>query len=46
MTTRIGVQKISKREFYKLGAFSNPALFRKADKRGRWSHFIDWRHSA
>lgn len=36
---RSGVEKISKREFYALGGFSNPSLFRKADKYGRWQYY-------
>lgn len=38
---RNGIQKISKAEWERLGGFRNPALFRKADKRGRWSYFLD-----
>ncbi len=34
-----GWRKI-KREFYDLGAFANSDLCRKADKLGRWQHFI------
>lgn len=38
---RNGVQKITKRDFYALGGLSNPALFRKADKRGAWRYYRD-----
>lgn len=38
---KTGVEKITKVEFYKLGGFSNPALFRKADKRGTWAYYKD-----
>ena len=41
---RNGIEKISKRLFYSLGGFSNPALFRKADRRGVWSYFWDHNH--
>lgn len=43
--TRNGVQKISKRDWQARGGLRNSALFRKADRRGRWSYYIDWRHS-
>jgi hypothetical protein len=33
--------QITKREWYDRGGFANPALFRKADRLGRWRHFID-----
>lgn len=39
-----GIQKINKREWYNRGGFANPALFRKADGRGRWHYFIDMKH--
>lgn len=38
---RAGVEKITRRQFYALGGFSNPALFRKANKRGAWSYYRD-----
>lgn len=41
---RNGIEKISKREFYALGGFANSALFRKADSRGEWRHYMDHTH--
>lgn len=32
--------RITKARFYELGGFSNSRLFRKADKLGRWMHFM------
>ena len=43
---RAGVEKITKQEFYNLGGFANPSLFRKADKRGVWSYYQDHTHPA
>jgi len=33
------MKKITKKEFYRGGAFSNPKLFRKATKRGAWKYY-------
>lgn len=32
--------RISKKEWYRLGGFTNSDLYRRADKRGRWMHFM------
>lgn len=32
--------RITKREWYKLGGFSNSKLYRKADKRGVWRYYM------
>lgn len=42
---RVGTLRISKRNFYALGGFSNPRLFRKADKRGAWNYYYDNRRA-
>jgi hypothetical protein len=34
-----GWQKVSKRAWYLYGGFSNPNLFRKANKCGAWSYW-------
>lgn len=36
--------KLGKTHWYRLGGFANSALFRKADKRGRWSYYVDMDH--
>lgn len=36
---KIGYKKISKREFYDRGGFSNPKLFRKDNGKG-WVYFM------
>lgn len=38
---RAGVLRVTKREWYDMGGFANPALFRKADSRGYWRYFVD-----
>lgn len=43
MTSRVGVERISKRQFYTLGGFKNPALFRKHDGRS-WRYYRDHGH--
>ena len=35
----IGSTRITKKEFYTLGGFSNPALFRKQTPGGGWSYW-------
>jgi hypothetical protein len=35
-----GYMAITKAEFYRLGGLRNSSLFRKADKRGRWRHYM------
>lgn len=37
---KTGYQKITKKEFYSLGGFSNPNLFRKMVN-GAWQYFIN-----
>ena len=37
---RIDRKRISKAEWYELGGFANPKLFRLADKRGVWRYYI------
>lgn len=32
--------RITKKKWYQLGGFANPDLYRRADKRGRWMHFM------
>jgi hypothetical protein len=32
--------RITKKRWYDLGGFANPKLYRRADKLGRWMHFI------
>jgi hypothetical protein len=32
--------RISKKQWYRLGGFTNTDLYRKADKLGRWMHFM------
>lgn len=41
---RNNTMKIGKAHWYRLGGFANSALFRRADKRGRWQHFVDMDH--
>jgi hypothetical protein len=36
---RTGITRISKKEFYLLGGFANPRLFRR--HRYGWRHFLD-----
>lgn len=38
---RTGITRLSKKAWYAAGGLSNPALFRKSDKRGRWHYFRD-----
>lgn len=37
---RLNAERISKRQFYHMGGFSNPRLFRKMN-RGCWQYFWD-----
>lgn len=39
--SRAGVMRITKREWYALGGFTNSALFRKADKYGHWYYYYN-----
>jgi hypothetical protein len=32
-------QKITKQDFYRLGGFENPFLYRKMRSNGKWSYF-------
>ncbi len=32
--------RITKKKWYQLGGFANTDLYRRADKRGRWMHFM------
>lgn len=32
--------RITKREWYALGGFANSDLYRRADRLGRWMHFM------
>ena len=32
--------RITKKQFYAMGGFANSQLYRRADKRGRWMHFM------
>lgn len=32
--------RITKAEWYRLGGFANSDLYRRADRLGRWMHFI------
>jgi hypothetical protein len=39
---RIGTYiRITKREWYALGALANNRLFRRADKRGYWRYYME-----
>ena len=38
---RTGIERISKTEWYRLGGFKNPALFRKAASNGAWRYYRD-----
>lgn len=40
---RNGIEKIDKREWYRLGGFRNSALFRRG-RGGSWGYFIDHTH--
>lgn len=33
-------RRITKKRWYQLGGFANTRLYRRADKLGRWMHFI------
>lgn len=33
-------RRISKEKWYALGGFANSKLYRRADRLGRWMHFI------
>jgi hypothetical protein len=33
--------RVTKRTWYDKGGFKNPALFRKGDRRGGWTYWID-----
>lgn len=35
----LGSDKISKQEFYKLGGFANPMLWRKQQSNGVWAYY-------
>lgn len=39
-----GIEKVSRRYWYATGGFSNNNYFRRANKRGVWSYFIDNRY--
>lgn len=36
--------KISRAHWYRLGGFANSALFRRANKRGAWSYYVNMDH--
>lgn len=40
---KTGWEKVTKRQWYDAyGGFSNPHAFRKANRRGVWSYYINW----
>lgn len=38
----VGRTRITKREFYDMGGFSNPRLFRRQRKSGAWQYYMAW----
>lgn len=37
-------ERITRKEFYELGGFANPALFRKQSKGGAWRYYVNLDH--
>jgi hypothetical protein len=41
MAQKIRKERITKRDFYDRGGFSNPALFRQQSRGGAWRYYVD-----